>query len=317
MTTTPPGPNTPPDPNDPYWGGQPGRSAEGPQGPGPQYPPQGSYPPSGGFPQSSDPLVTSDISGWWRAGTEIFQRSWRTVGILMLVGVFIPSLVLGSTFAFTSEPMTATWDGGQFGFSFAGNLFPSFLVGIIMGYLIAAAWSGALRAIVKEAAGQPVSIGESFAYGFRRGVPLWGWGILAYLTVSVGLVLCILPGLYFLVSLSLLAPAATFERGSPYARSFKLVNRNFGGALGRLILAWLVVAVFSCVVSLIGGLLVAAFGLTGAALTVVTLVVNVIVSLVMLLPAVWMVGVVLVTYVWARGKVEPVSTHSLAAQADR
>lgn len=146
---------------------------------------------------------------------------------------------------------------------------------------------------------------------------MWGWGILAYLTVSVGLVLCILPGLYFLVSLSLLAPAATFERGSPYARSFKLVNRNFGGALGRLILAWLVVAVFSCVVSLIGGLLVAAFGLTGAALTVVTLVVNVIVSLVMLLPAVWMVGVVLVTYVWARGKVEPVSTHSLAAQADR
>lgn len=267
---------------------------------------------------SGDPLASGDIGMWWQRGIEVFQRSWRTVGALMLVGVFIPSLVLGSTYSLTAEPMTATWDSGTLGISVVTNVVPSLLVGLIVGYLTAVAWSAALWAAVKESIGQRVSIGESFKYGFRRGLPLWGWGVLAYLTISVGLLLCVLPGLYFLVSFSLLAPVATFERENPYVRSFKLVNKSFGGAVGRLLLAWLAVVVFGCVVSFIAGLLIAAFatGMYGAGLAVVTIVVNAIVSLVMLLPAVWLVGVILVTYVWARGRSEPVTASGLAAESD-
>lgn len=332
----PPGPGQPP----PHGRPSPGPPPAGPPPTGPQYPPQGPYTPppgqpphggpphggpphggtpTGGFAQPGDPLVTTDIGGWWQRGMEIFQRSWRTIGALMLVGIFVPSLILGSTYSLTSEPMTATWDSGEYSFSAVGNVMPSFLIGLVVGYLTAVAWSGALRAAAKEAVGQKVSVGESFSYGFRRGLPLWGWGILAYLTVSIGLVLCVLPGLYFLVSLSLLAPAATFERRNPYGRSFKLVNSNFGGALGRLILAWLVVAVFGCVVNFIGGLLIAAFGtgLSGAGLAIVAILINAIVSLVMLLPAVWLVGIILVTYVWARSRTEPITAHALASQADQ
>jgi len=268
--------------------------------------------------------VTADIGSWWQRGTEVFQRSWRSIGVLMLLGVFVPSLILGSTYSLSTAPMTSTWgdwSGDWDEYPSFGTAAPSLLIALVLGYLTAAAWSGALRAAAKEAVGERVSLGESFSYGFRRGVRLWGWGILAYLTVLVGLVACILPGIYFLVSLSLLAPAATFERHTnPYGRSFKLVNRNFGGALGRLILLWLVVAVFSCIVHLIGGLIIAGIsaGLgSGAVAVILTILIQAIISLIMILPVVWLVGMILVTYAWARSRTEPLSAAALAAQADQ
>ncbi|TQL76956.1 hypothetical protein FB566_2500 [Stackebrandtia endophytica] len=255
---------------------------------------------------------------------EIFQRSWRSIGVLMLLGVFIPSVILGSTYSLSTAPMTTTWSSdwsnGDWQYPDFGTAIPSLLIALVLGYLTASAWSGALWVAAKESVGQRVSLGEAFSYGFRRGVRLWGWGILAYLTVLVGLVACILPGIYFLVCLSLLAPAATFERRvNPYGRSFTLVNRNFGGALGRLILLWLVVAVFSCIVHLIGGFIIAGIsvGLNGPAEVILTILIQAIISLVMIVPVVWLVGMILVTYAWARSRTEPISAQTLATQGDQ
>ncbi|TWJ10649.1 hypothetical protein LX16_4069 [Stackebrandtia albiflava] len=249
---------------------------------------------------------------------EVFHRSWRTIAVLMLIGVFIPSVILGSTNSLSGVDLYgASMD--EYDTEMIGRSLPSLIAALIVGYLTALAWTAALRAAVKESVGESVSVGESLAYGLRRGLRLWGWGILAYLTVVIGLVLCVLPGLWALFALSLIAPAATFEAGSPYVRSIKLTHRNFGGALGRLVLAWLVIVLFGCVVGLIGGAVsaAAAVALSGAAEVIVLILVQAVMSLVLIIPSVWLVGMILCTYVWARGRTEPVSAASLSMEADR
>lgn len=250
---------------------------------------------------------------------EVFGRSWRSIGPLMLVGVFLPSLVFGTSYNFSTR------DAGGFdayGWEVVGRGGPSLILGLVLGYLTAVAWAGALRVAAKEAVGQTSDFGESLRYGFTRGLSLWGWGILAYVTVVVGLVLCVLPGLWALVALSLVAPVTVFERANSYLRSIKLVHSGFAAALGRLLITWLVASVYGCVVGLLGGCVAAAFGAgadstlgDGAAFAVIALV-QAVVSLLLLAPAVWMVGAILCVYAGLRSAREEVTAESLAAAAD-
>jgi hypothetical protein len=63
---------------------------------------------------------------------------------------------------------------------------------------------------------------------------------------------CFLPGLYLGVAASLVVPFAIFDRGTgAISGSFRLVNRNFGAVLGRLVIMFLLVAAASFVVNLI------------------------------------------------------------------
>jgi hypothetical protein len=305
-----------PPPHDPYWPQD--ETPPGPEQPGGFTPPPGYL--TAGATDPSDPLYSVDIASWWQRSIEVFARSWRSIGVLMLIGVGIPSLIIGTVSSYTGSGYRVT-DG--YSWEIVSRSGVPLLLGLLLGYLTASAWAAALRAAAIEAAGDSVGFMESIRYGFSRGLALWGWGILAYLTIVVGLVLCVLPGLWALIALSLIAPVTVFERTNSYVRSIKLVHSGFGGALGRLAIAWLLTVVYACVVSLIAGVIIAAFdsgrdaGMPEVMAFVLTAIVQAIASLLMLIPSIWLVGAILCTYTGLRGRTEPVTAASLATEVDR
>ena len=278
-------------------------------------------------------MVAADIAGWWRNTAAVFVRSRRSIGALMLLGVALPSWVVGTTYRYSlsrdPEHSRGWLDDGRDlmdrwqHIDLVGHGLAPALLALVLAYLTASAWSGALRAAAIEAAGGTTDFGSNVTYGFRRGVPLWGWSLLVGLTVAVGTVLCVVPGLWALFALSLIAPVTVFERGNSYTRSIRLTHSRFGPALGRLVLAWLVVAVYTCVVGCLGGLVLLAFGAdvaggsSDATAFVVILIVQAVEAVLQAIAVAWLLAAVLCTYADVRGHAESVSAASLAAEADR
>jgi hypothetical protein len=126
------------------------------------------------------------------------------------------------------------------------------VLGIVSLFASAIGWSGAMWLVTRQAAGAPASVGEALAFGARRCLRLGGLLVVVGLMVVVGLVACFLPGLYLAIAASLVVPFAIFDRGTgAISGSFRLVNRNFGAVLGRLVIMYLLVGAVSGVVNLI------------------------------------------------------------------
>ncbi len=290
--------------DDPYW--NPGRPGE----------------PSGRF-SGGDPLVTDTFEAWWHASFDVVQRSWRTVGLILLIGVVLPRWVLGAFNNNVRAPETdvdvADWGEWMREYS------PGVAVGVIGAiltlavlYVSGSAALAAVRTAAAEAAGGFLSLGEAFSFGFKRGGKFFLWLLLAWITIVVGLVLCILPGLWAIFALSLMAPAAVFEaRRSPYGRSIQLTHSAFWPALGRIIIVVIVAIAANLIISLVGLLLAGVWHAIfapwlAAVLTVLT---EAIMSLLLLVPMIWILAASLCVYAWLRGRTEPVSATSLSAEA--
>ncbi|MEU6857813.1 hypothetical protein AB0B28_02885 [Glycomyces sp. NPDC046736] len=290
--------------DDPYW--NPGQAGE----------------PSGRF-SGGDPLVTGDFESWWHATLDVVQRSWRTVGLILLIGVVLPRWILG---AFNSnvrdtEVKVDVTDFGAVVREYAPSAIVGF-IGVILSlavlYVAGSAALAAVRVATAEAAGGFLSLGEAFRFGFRRGGKFFLWLLLAWVTIGVGLVLCVLPGLWAIFALSLMAPAAVFEaRRSPYARSIQLTHSAFWPALGRLIIVVLVAIAANIIINMVGLLLAGVWhGLFAPWLAaVLTIITEAIMALLLLAPMIWILAASLCTYAWLRGRTESVSATSLSAEA--
>lgn len=290
--------------DDPYWNA-------GPSGE-----------PSGRF-TGGDPLVTDTFEGWWHASLDVVQRSWRTVGLILLIGVVLPRWVLGAFNNNVRAPerdvVVTDWQAWVREYS------PGLAVWIIGGiltlavlYVSGSAVLGAVRTAAAEAAGGFLALGEAFSFGFRRGGKFFLWLLLAWITITVGLVLCVLPGLWAIFALSLMAPAAVFEaRRSPYARSIQLTHSAFWPALGRIIIVVLVALAANIIIALIGLLLAGVWHTVFAPwlATVMTVLTEAIMALLLLAPMIWILAASLCTYAWLRGRAESVSATSLSAEA--
>jgi hypothetical protein len=162
--------------------------------------------------------------------------------------------------------------------------------------------------VVREATGRPAPLGESVSFALSRALPLLGWGILSGIITVVGLILCVLPGLYAgIVFYMTLAGVVVIERGG-IDRCFALFNRRFGPSLGRGLIGLLVYAVYGIVISLIVGAIVDS---GTVASTLITAVLRLPVSLAA-------VGFAVVSYAELRWhEQQRVSTQSLAAELER
>ncbi|RRR99363.1 hypothetical protein [Glycomyces terrestris] len=290
--------------DDPYWNS--GQSEE----------------PSGRF-SGGDPLVTDAFEGWWHASFDVVQRSWRTVGLILLIGVVLPRWVLGAYNNNVRAPKQdiVVTDWGAFAREYSPGALAGF-IGLVLTlavlYVSGSAVLAAVRTAAAEAAGGFLSLGEAFSFGFKRGGRFFLWLLLAWVTIAVGLVLCVLPGLWAVFALSLMAPAAVFEaHRSPYARSVQLTHSAFWPALGRLVIVVLVAVAANLVIALVGlllaGLWHAVFaGWLAAVLTIVT---EAVMALLLLAPMIWILSAALCTYAWLRGRTESVSATSLSAEA--
>ncbi|GAA2140766.1 hypothetical protein [Glycomyces algeriensis] len=278
--------------------------------------------PSGRF-SGGDPLVTDTFEGWWHASMDVVQRSWRTVGLILLIGVVLPRWILG---AFNSTVRTPDIDVTQTDWgTIVREYNPGVAVGVIGAilslavlYVSGSAVLGAVRTAAAEAAGGFLALGEAFSFGFKRGGRFFLWLLLAWITIAVGLVLCILPGLWAIFALSLMAPAAVFEaRRSPYARSIQLTHSAFWPALGRIVIVVLVAVAANLIISLVGLLLAGVWHAVFASwlATVLTVLTEAVMALLLLVPMIWILAASLCAYAWLRGRAESVSATSLSAEA--
>lgn len=310
MTNPPSGPWAPNDPVPAY---------------GYQIPGQFGYPAPGYSPD--DPLVpppAAQFEAWYRRVVATFGRSWQPLFLVFAVLSALPQIALlvigyvaGYALAITPETAVELFQRPEV---VIGSILVALVLGVATVFLNCVAWAAAIWVVTENAAGRPASLATAVPVGLSRALPMFGWYLLVGLIVAVGTIFCVLPGLYFGVALSLFSFVIMFERGTnPIGRSFTLVNGDFGAALGRVALLFLVDGVASMLVS-------CAFGGSAFALSMNsdgelvggpsggTQLVSGLVNAVVQVPldSLLVVGLLLV-YTQVRGRREPLSTPQLWA----
>ena len=146
-------------------------------------------------------------------------------------------------------------------FDYAGRGLGVFLLVGAIGALIAVLISAVLQAAILRAAaqatiGDPVDVEASYRYGLKR---LWSVilvSILVGLVVAVGFILLVIPGIIFLVFLSVSIPVLIVEgrRGTEaMGRSWNLVKGHFWHAFAVIVVAAVIVGIISGIIGAIGG----------------------------------------------------------------
>jgi hypothetical protein len=331
-------PGQPPYPGAQYPGAQyPGGQYPGGQYPGPQYPgqpypdpyPSGPYgagtPYGGQVAYPADPLVPHPGGGfgaWWNTLWLAFARSWKQLlpivaltsalpGMLLtIVGVELLSRSFTVVDNGVTDDVTVHW--GVFG-AFVGL---GVALGIVALFSGAIGWSGAMWLVTRQAAGAPATIGEALTFGARRCLRLGGLLVVVGLMVAAGLIACFLPGLYLAVAASLVVPFAIFDRGtSAIGGSFRLVNRNFGAVLGRLLIMYLLVGAVSGVINLIVSTIAggsATSTTTGTGPSAGALIGQAVFSAIVSIPTtIFLIIGILMTYAQMRARAIPTTAHDL------
>ncbi|QSB05600.1 hypothetical protein [Natronoglycomyces albus] len=270
--------------------------------------------------ETSDPIVTGDFGSWCQASLGVIQRSWRSMGIVLGLGVVLPGWV------FSLIGLPSYFTPGE-GFRMAGDVVVTpvgiagigqGLTGLVLVYFSAAAFLAATRIAVAEAAGGFLSLPEAIRYGLRRGGMLWLWVIVSFIIVSIGMVLLVLPGLWALFALSLIIAAYAFDQHrNPLGRSIELTHSALGPALGRAVFSWLVAICLTSAIQIsvyvLGSMLLAT--IEGWFSVVVATIILGIMSILMIATYMWIVSAHLCTYAFLRGRKEPLTTTQLAAEA--
>ncbi|SDG11995.1 hypothetical protein SAMN05216553_105426 [Lentzea fradiae] len=124
--------------------------------------------------------------------------------------------------------------------------------------------SGFVTVVVGHAVlGEPVTFAQAWEEFKPRLLPLVGATLLSGVLITVGLVFCLIPGVYLYVLFALVTPALVLERcgvGTAFGRSRTLVNGAWWRTFGVLLLTIVISMVISWIVSL-------PFGILGAAAT--------------------------------------------------
>jgi hypothetical protein len=193
------------------------------------------------------------------AAFEIYKNNASK--LLMIVAIVVVPLTLISAVIvrLLEPPLTTTDVNGiptletrSFGVILAASLIGAAIAVIISAILQAATMRGAALATV----GDPVDIEASYKWGLKRFGSVLLVAVLVGLSVGIGFILLIIPGIIFLTFLSVSIPALVIEnrRGTDaMKRSWNLVSGNFWHVLGVIVVAFLITAVVSSVLRSIGG----------------------------------------------------------------
>jgi hypothetical protein len=171
---------------------------------------------------------------------EVLKRSWLSATIITALGIalplaiiwIIPSFVEHGYFAFAAQgDYWGVFVNNFFdGFNLSGGSYFLFLVLLLIAfcaaaYVVAAGWAAAVYAVVHQAGGQKVSVGQAMSYGMRRSKDLWLWVVIAGVVLAVAYSLFVIPYLIGLFLLSMFGFATLFERSkSPLLRSVQLAT---------------------------------------------------------------------------------------------
>jgi len=223
--------------------------------PPPPPPPEGTPPGPGGL----RPRTLGEILS---AAFEIYKNNAQ--GLIVIVAIIVVPLSLISalilhyavsnttTTTKTVNGVTVTLNSTSVGTAIAGGVIAA-AIAIIIGALLQAA---IIRAGAQATIGDPVDVEDSYRYGFHRIGSVVLVGLLVGLAVAFGFILLVIPGILALVYFSVSIPSLVVEnrRGTKaMSRSANLVSGHFWHAFGVIIVAYIIVAVVSGILSAIGG----------------------------------------------------------------
>ena len=172
---------------------------------------------------------------------------------LSLLGALLVQLVAGpneETVTILGE--TQTISDRTFAAIVIGSIIAAIVAVIISAVLQAAMMRGAALATI----GDPVDVSDSYRWGLRRFGSVLLVAILVGITVAIGFILLIVPGIIFLTLFSVSIPAVVIEnrRGTDaMKRSWNLAKEHFWHVLGVIVVAWIITTVVGSVLGAIGG----------------------------------------------------------------
>ncbi|WP_410568973.1 hypothetical protein [Amycolatopsis sp. cmx-4-61] len=135
-----------------------------------------------------------------------------------------------------------------------GDFFLVLISSTLVSTLLLTVTTGLMAAVMGRAAlGREVTFGIAWSEVQPRLLPLLGVAFVYALLSTIGVMLCIIPGVLAWVFWALAAPALVLERGTfreAFARSVKLVGGAFWRVLGVLLLARIIEGFFENIISL-------------------------------------------------------------------
>lgn len=125
----------------------------------------------------------------------------------------------------------------------ARNLIPIMLMSSVSMIIVYPLTTGSMiHAVASEYLGKPTTVGESIAAALKKFFPLLGTSILMFLAVYIGLICCVIPGLYLLVRYTLSSHAVMLEDRAgtgALSRSSELMLSDRTKNYNSLVLLWL------------------------------------------------------------------------------
>lgn len=183
------------------------------------------------------------LGAWSRLLSDTWQRSWRLLALIFVVtftAPYIAAAVVSDSAGGQSRvggrwPLPAPDGVGVFSGLSPASVAVEVVIAVAVTFAGAIGWGAGIWAVTQLAAGLPATLGEALRAGARRVWPMFGWYLLYLLLVMVGIVLCVLPGLYMAFAGAVFSFVVIYEPGRPaIVRSFALVHKAFVTALGRV-----------------------------------------------------------------------------------
>lgn len=242
----------PPSGQDPYDPRYPERLPPGFTPPNDEFPRYPSHP-SGPGRTAGDPLVATDLSGWFERIVSAVRRGLAPLLVLQ-GGYAAVSAVFQLLYADKLTELTKVSTAGPQAAmpqleAVAGSLVLPGLALMLISLLVTAA---SMWVIIRQAAdGVAPSVGRSLAFAGRRMPLLTAWAIAGFLLVMIGFMLFLIPGIFLMIVFlgGLLGVVVVERRGID--RVFPLVLRRFPATLGRALLLVLALVVYSGLVNVL------------------------------------------------------------------
>jgi hypothetical protein len=188
---------------------------------------------------------------------EIYGKSAAQMFMIVAL-VVIPITIIGVTVARTTLPSDVFLRHGvlethKSATSGIGGSITRDLLNVLAPWLAA----GALFHLQLDTyLGRAHTISDSLAYFGHRALQLIALGIMVLLTVVIGLIAFIVPGIWLGVGVSIAAPVLMLEGKTWFdamTRSIRLVQGRWWATFGRLIVAYVIVGIWSGIIDAIGG----------------------------------------------------------------
>jgi hypothetical protein len=260
-----------------------------------------------------DPLVSTDLSSWFSKVFAGMRRSWKSLLIYRLMAL-VPTVLLRIAIKPVVRPSTGL--RSLFGQSPSALAILSSLTGVVV-YVVSTTASAHVLAhdAVSEGEGSSSRTGwwQGLRFGFLRFWPMLGWSVASCLSIYLGMLFCVLPGIYLeVIFRATFAGVVAFERpSSVIRRCFALMKGHWWEMFGRAFLVSLAAAaVIACVGFVSGGFTLAARRARAASLRS-----NILLNVINVPFAMFLSVAAVVTYAELRRKLEPVTSAQLAAES--